>query len=121
MSDATYRRLIEAGAPELPDGLFYRIERRDNGFIRVGLRKRGFIGSTRLAHEDIDLSWYGTPDSAGKMFALDGSDEDTGYSITELCAHRCRSLNRSFKAREASRAGREALTEEIDSLLGDHP
>lgn len=127
MNNTTYQQLIAAGAPELPDELFYRIKKdiRSRKMIWVELRKRQIVGSTRLTRSFLDLRDYIQTDESGTVafthFYTYPFDPAPAESITELLAARCKKAFKRYKDDQVARRLGKNLTNEINSLLGDHP
>lgn len=116
MSKEIYDELVAAGAPELPDGYFYRIDRDsdrrrwgDPDRIWVDIRKRKRFGS----YSD---GFYGSLSSDGKCFSID-SARKAGYAPQERLAEALESLYAEWRATTYD----SDIRSEYDKFLGDHP
>ena len=61
MAAISYKDLVEAGAPELPGKLFYRVKVDLEGFVRVEVRGPRLLGSQMLAARSGRVNKEGEP------------------------------------------------------------
>lgn len=102
MSTPTYDALIAAGAPELPEGYFYRVHRQDMlGIIKVQLRKRWKYGSTLKQEGSFWL-----PNNGSTVTAV------------EFLAEKCERLVDQHEWEENERA---QFDRDLEAFIGDHP
>jgi hypothetical protein len=90
-------QLVAAGAPELPEGYFYRVRPFMSAGIRVTIRRRRLIGSVEEASA---LSWPTKFDECGSEF------------VVSLCQRAY--VDMGFQAREAE------LLRDAKTFIGDH-
>ncbi|MFB7919382.1 hypothetical protein [Streptomyces sp. NPDC056061] len=89
--------LVAAGAPELPEGWFYRVKDDGMGYLEVEVRERRKRFGSRLL-----------------ITALVREDEPNGRRAVAVAC--CRAVARIDEEREHARRLRQA-----SQLIGDHP
>ncbi len=116
MSREIYDELVAAGAPELPEGWFYRIERDsdrhvwgDPDRIWCDIRKRKRFGS----YSD---GFYATLGRDGRYFSIKEARKK-GYTPQERLAEVLESMYAEWRAATYD----SDIRSEYDKFLGDHP
>lgn len=115
MSKAIYEELLEAGAPPLPDGLGYKVERVSNS-VKVAVVERGKRADYELAHRFVLLKSYTlTPEG------FVGSRYEPPRALIQLVAEAGRQAYQEVAQKEIEKARLAGVSAEIERLEGTHP
>lgn len=125
MSDLVYEDLLEAGAPALPKGLFYRVRIHDSAFagrsLQVEVRERGkwfsrsLTGVTEVYLEDRDYN------EAGEVLLFNPGGPPQYVSMVQLVAIYLEHLYLKLDQKKFRSASKNAALDALKGLVGDHP